>query len=612
MSSTNSPTRTRSRHRKKSKEALHIRVEKHVEVHSDPDVAPFTVSSGNSRQSRASSSTSKCLITLFLVFHVVYMAYLGIAWWNDHEMHELGECAQPGELVPRRHYELWEKVNRGLSSEKFKMKAITLLGDAVRIPTETYDNMGEVGEDPQWDKFIPFHAYLKVAFPHSSLKLTKVNKFGLLYEWRGTQPDLRPILLAAHQDVVPVENSTRSSWVHEPFSGYYDGVRIWGRGSSDDKSGLVGSLAAVETLLQSGFQPERGVVLAFGFDEEASGFHGAGTLAGAIKDIYGEKGIAMIVDEGAGFYNQFGSVIALPGIAEKGLYNIRVEVRTPGGHSSVPPDHTSIGILADILSHLEKNPFPAPLTRNQPLFQSLQCVSRHAKAVSPSLRHTIRWSLYSNLLLKLVERKLFKSSLFKSLVGTTQAIDMVHGGVKSNALPEDAWAIVNHRVSVTSSLGEVQRRYVELLKPLAKRHNLTFTAFDKVILGEHGAESPRQLVVKNATLHGLEPAPVTPTGKDSGAYQLLAGTIKATYRSHRGLNSSDEMVIAPGMMPGNTDTRYYWDLTDNIFRYNHYHNLIPAARGVHTVNEHIEADVFVEMIRFFVTIILNADEATNL
>lgn len=36
---------------------------------------------------------------------------------------------------------------------------------------------------------------------------------------------------------------------------------------------------------------------------------------------------------------------------------------------------------------------------------------------------------------------------FKALVGTTQAIDLIQGGVKTNALPEQAWAVVNHRLA---------------------------------------------------------------------------------------------------------------------------------------------------------------------
>ena len=49
------------------------------------------------------------------------------------------------------------------------------------------------------------------------------------------------------------------------------GERIWGRGSSDDKSGVVGVMTAVEVLIAAGFSPSRSVVLAFGFDEEGGG-----------------------------------------------------------------------------------------------------------------------------------------------------------------------------------------------------------------------------------------------------------------------------------------------------------------------------------------------------
>lgn len=47
---------------------------------------------------------------------------------------------------------------------------------------------------------------------------------------------------------------------------------------SQDKSGVIGVLAAVETLLSLGFVPERSVFLAFGIDEESAGTQGAGAL----------------------------------------------------------------------------------------------------------------------------------------------------------------------------------------------------------------------------------------------------------------------------------------------------------------------------------------------
>ena len=73
---------------------------------------------------------------------------------------------------------------------------------------------------------------------HQHLKLTKINTYGLVYEWTGTNSTLKPVLLAAHQgetsriynpasdrqqDTVPVNPSTLHEWTHPPWSGHYDG-----------------------------------------------------------------------------------------------------------------------------------------------------------------------------------------------------------------------------------------------------------------------------------------------------------------------------------------------------------------------------------------------------
>jgi len=78
----------------------------------------------------------------------------------------------------------------------------------------------------------------------------------------------------ARSDVVPVLNATRNLWTHDPYGGEYDAETgfIWGRGSSDDKSGTIGVMSAVELLLKSGkFTPDRTVILSFGIDEETGG-----------------------------------------------------------------------------------------------------------------------------------------------------------------------------------------------------------------------------------------------------------------------------------------------------------------------------------------------------
>ena len=78
------------------------------------------------------------------------------------------------------------------------------------------------------------------------MSLTKVNTWGLVYEWPGSDKSLKPILLTAHQgmvatlsvdsgdpslvDVVPVNPKTVNEWEYPPYSGHYDGRPFFKRG----------------------------------------------------------------------------------------------------------------------------------------------------------------------------------------------------------------------------------------------------------------------------------------------------------------------------------------------------------------------------------------------
>ena len=168
-----------------------------------------------------------------------------------------------------------------------------------------------------------------------------------------------------------------------------------------------------------------------------------------------------------------------------------------------------------------------------------------------------------------------RDPIYSALIGTTQAIDLVQGGVKSNALPEEAWAVINHRIATqrsvflhihqrfavfihatrlwlaSSSVSAVQQRDTDVLKHLAKEFNLTYTAFGSEISTEDGPAAGT-LTLTHAFGTVLEPAPVTPTSEDSAPWQLLSGTIKATFNAHRGLDGADNIIVSPGIMSGNT------------------------------------------------------------
>ncbi|KIJ32588.1 hypothetical protein M422DRAFT_265612 [Sphaerobolus stellatus SS14] len=100
------------------------------------------------------------------------------------------------------------EVSNLLQTEDYKLRAAEWLGGAACEPTESYD-MGPIGEDSRWETFGRLHDYLLKAFPltHANLTLSK------------------PLLLAAHQDIVPVDPRTVDQWVHPPYSGYFEMIR---------------------------------------------------------------------------------------------------------------------------------------------------------------------------------------------------------------------------------------------------------------------------------------------------------------------------------------------------------------------------------------------------
>src|SRR5574341_1225934 len=119
------------------------------------------------------------------------------------------------------------------------------LADALKFRTISYQDSSQFDAH----EFRAFQAFLEQAFPktHSTLSRETVGTFGLLYKWNGSDPTLAPVILMAHQDVVPVEPGTESRWTYPPFEGRIADGYVWGRGAMDDKGNLMAELEAIET-----------------------------------------------------------------------------------------------------------------------------------------------------------------------------------------------------------------------------------------------------------------------------------------------------------------------------------------------------------------------------
>ncbi|KIW02973.1 uncharacterized protein PV09_05634 [Verruconis gallopava] len=517
-----------------------------------------------------------------------------------HENGEKYQCTQFPALYPAHKTNELAKMDDYLRSEEFRNSSIARLSGAVQIPSISYDDLGAVGEDKRWDVFYDLSAYLMKSYPlvHQTMHLDRVNTHGLAYTWLGSDTSLKPLLLMAHQDVVPVPEDTIKSWTHAPFSGYFDGKLIWGRGSADCKNSLTGILESLEQLIAAKFSPRRTIVLSFGFDEESSGKKGAGELSQFLQQKFGKNSFAAIVDEGAGFYNMWGRTFALPGVAEKGYLDVSIVVRMPGGHSSIPPDHNSIGVTSELVTLIENNLYEPRLHDENPYLSLLHCGAAHGNEFPSKLKKLLsRRSKKASCNTKdKLALEASKGSLdIKYLMTTSVAVDVIRGGVKVNALPERTEVTVNHRINVGERTTVVKDKLVSLANKVAAKYNLSVNAFNDA------DEQPSSITIRAG--NQLEPAPVTPTSSDPMTpYAILASTTRALY--------GEEMIVSPCLMTGNTDTRFYWDLSPHIFRYMPGYD--PEFEGlgrIHTVDEAISARSHLALIQWYSLFIRNMDEA---
>jgi Gly-Xaa carboxypeptidase len=529
-------------------------------------------------------------------------------------------CPQVAKLSPRNHA-AESFVRAKVEDPAYQADMISKLSGLIQIPSESFDELGPIGQDERWDIFYDVEKYIRRTYPDvlKAVTLDHANTHGLILTWKGSvsPTEAKPILMLAHQDVVPVLADTVDEWTYPPYKGHYDGEFIWGRGATDDKGYLISLLESVDLLVKSGFQPKRTVILAFGCDEEISGENCGRPIANFLHDRYGDDGIYLIMDEGSvGIQKEFGTSFAMVSVAEKGYLDVGINVTSVGGHASTPPDHNAIGILAEIITAIENNPFPGRVTTKNPMFGFLQCATEHAPA--SSFPHTVRDSLVkvaggNDRAQQQLARDLDDMRYY---FRTSQSVGKINGGVKINAIPELASTMVNVRLAVEHSIAQVESHYENLIRPVAQTHDMVFEGFHPL-----GSPSSSRRKITLWGVDALEPAPVSPTSAES--FQVLSGTIRNTLKPLKteGIKDQDqdqkrkeeedkELIVTPYLMPANTDTKFFWALTKHIYRFTPI-NLLHSLNRAHTVDEFIKAEEFVREPLFFATLILNADDVVK-
>jgi len=240
--------------------------------------------------------------------------------------------------------------------------------------------------------------------------------------------DAPPLLLYGHADVVTAANQT---WRHPPFAGKIADGCVWGRGALDMKGGLAMMLAACLRARAENLALPGDVVLAVLSDEESGGDYGAKYLVNDHADIF--KGIRYAIGELGGYTLYLGGKkFYMIMVAEKKLCWMKVTVRGPGGHGSIPLRGGAMAKLAQLLRQLERQRLPAHIT---PVVRRMIETMRTVlpDSTSSALRRLLNPALTDHTLDQLEQSWQFLDPLLHNTVNAT----IVNGGSKINVIPSE-------------------------------------------------------------------------------------------------------------------------------------------------------------------------------
>lgn len=437
--------------------------------------------------------------------------------------------------------------------------AVARFAKSIQFKTVSYDDPSRLNAEA----FLGLHKHIQNSFPliHEKAEHYTISEYSLVYHLKGSDASLKPVLFMGHTDVVPVDEGTAEQWEQQPFSGAVVDDTVWGRGTIDDKVTVMALLEAMETHLKNGFAPKRSIYFAFGHDEEIGGKQGAAKIAEHFK----QQGLSFefVLDEGGaitqGVMTGIEQPVAIIGVAEKGFVNLRLTVSSEGGHSSQPPNHTAAGILSQAIVNIEDNQFDTDLSHSYNTFS-------HVAAYAPFSLQLPMANLW--LFSPIVEQTMLASPSSAAGIRTSIAATMLEGSSKSNILPTVASAVVNVRILPGDTIASVKQHITEAIN------------------------DPR---VKVETFMENEPSQVSPT--DSLGYRLIEANIR---------RMDDSILVAPYLVMGGTDSKHFYELSDNVYRFMMVRLDKQSLKRFHGVNEQLAVDDYIKAVSYFYSMIEDA------
>ncbi len=265
----------------------------------------------------------------------------------------------------------------------------------------------------------------------------------LTARYRGTDPKAKPILVASHMDVVPAR---REDWERDPYVAVVENGFVYGRGTADNKLGLVSTVAALIWLKQDGFKPKRDIILTLSGDEETT----QGTTALLAEELKDAE-LLLNSDAGGAYLGDDGKpVVYSMQAAEKTYMDFEVTYTNPGGHSSRPGPTNAIYDLARAIGKIAAFHFPA---RSSELTKAY---FKAAGAITPGPVGQAMLRYADDPADREAYDVLASHAEYVGQLGTTCVATTAKAGHAPNALPQSATVNINCRVFPGETVEYVQ------------------------------------------------------------------------------------------------------------------------------------------------------------
>ena len=297
---------------------------------------------------------------------------------------------------------------------------------------------------------------LAAGFPAADVQVFKPGprKGNLVARLRGTGAR-KPIILLAHLDVV---DARRADWSLEPFQLTERDGNFYGRGATDDKHMVAAYVATLLRFRQEGYRPDRDLILVLSTDEEASSPGGPYGIEWLVRNHRDLLDAEYALNEGGGVGTKQGRPVENDfQTCEKVYQSYWLEVRNPGGHSSLPSKDNAIYRLAAGLGRLAAFDFPVHLNDTTRAYFERAAAMEQGQ-LAADMQAVTRPQPDPAAVARLSAIPLYNAQLRTTCVATR-----LEAGHADNALPQTARALVNCRIVPGEAEQEVRATLVRVL-----------------------------------------------------------------------------------------------------------------------------------------------------